>query len=48
MKRLQMEKYYINRETANISALSSGKTDKYEYFAGEQYRYLIKVGNRAS
>ena len=30
------KKYDINREAATISALSSGKTDKYEYFAGEE------------
>ena len=28
--------YYINRETAKISALSSGKIDKYEYVTGEE------------
>ena len=28
--------YYINREAAKISALSSGKTDKDEYFPGEE------------
>ena len=28
--------YDINRETAKISALSSGKIDKYEYLTGEQ------------
>ena len=27
--------YYINREAAKISALSSGKLDKYEYLTGE-------------
>ena len=27
--------YDINRETAKISALSSGKIDKYEYLTGE-------------
>ena len=27
--------YYINREAAKISALSSGKIRKYEYLAGE-------------
>ena len=27
--------YYINREAAKISALSSGKTHKYEYLTGE-------------
>ena len=28
--------YNINREAANISALSSGKVDKYEYLTGEE------------
>ena len=28
--------YHINREAAKISALSSGKIDKYEYFTGEE------------
>ena len=28
--------YDINREAARISALSSGKTDKYEYLTGEE------------
>ena len=28
--------YNINREAANISALSSGKIDKYEYLTGEE------------
>ena len=28
--------YDINRETAKISALSSGKIDKYEYLRGEE------------
>ena len=28
--------YDINREAAKISALSSGKTDKYEYLIGEE------------
>ena len=27
--------YDINREAAKISASSSGKVDKYEYFTGE-------------
>ena len=27
--------YYINREAAKISALSSGKVHKYEYLTGE-------------
>ena len=30
------EKYEINREAAKISALSSGKVNKYEYLAGEE------------
>ena len=33
--------YIINREGINISALSSGKTDKYEYLTGEEI--LIEV-----
>ena len=28
--------YYINREAAKISALSSGKIDKYEYLTSEE------------
>ena len=28
--------YDINREAAKVSALSSGKIDKYEYFTGEE------------
>ena len=28
-------KYDITRDAAKISALSSGKIDKYEYFTGE-------------
>ena len=28
--------YDINRETAKISALSSGKFDKYEFLTGEE------------
>ena len=28
-------RYNINREAAKISALSSGKIDKYEYLTGE-------------
>ena len=35
--RLEMKNYnVINRETAKISALSSGKMDKYEYLTGEE------------
>ena len=29
-------KYNINRKATKISALSSGKIDKYEYLAGEE------------
>ena len=32
-KKLQ---YNINREAANISALSAGKVNKYEYLTGEE------------
>ena len=28
--------YYINREAAKISTLSSGKIDQYEYLTGEE------------
>ena len=28
--------YYINREAAKMSALSSGKIDKYEYLTGDE------------
>ena len=37
--RLEIKKklqYDIKREAAKISALSSGKTDKYEYLTGEE------------
>ena len=34
--------YDINKETANISALSSRKIDKYEYLTGEEILHLIK------
>ena len=33
--RYEKLQYYINRETAKISALSSGKIHKYEYLTGE-------------
>ena len=33
--------YYINREAAKISALSSGKLDKYEYLTGKKYYHRI-------
>ena len=35
--------YDINREAAKISALSSGKINKYEYVTGEEILPLIKV-----
>ena len=35
--------YDINREAAEISALSSGKINKYEYLTGEKYCFLIKT-----
>ena len=34
--RYEKLQYYINREAAKISALSSGKIDKYEYLTGEE------------
>ena len=34
--------YDINQEAAKISALSSGKIDKYEYLTGDEYYLLIK------
>ena len=37
--------YDINREDETISALSSGKTDKYEYLAGEEILPPNQSGN---
>ena len=34
--RYEKLQYDINREAAKISALSTGKIDKYEYFTGEE------------
>ena len=34
--RYEKLQYDIDRETAKISALSSGKIDKHEYFTGEE------------
>ena len=34
--------YNIDREAVKISALSSGKSGKYEYLTGETYCLLIK------
>ena len=44
--------YDINREAAKISALSSGKIDKYEFLTGEEIspsnqRQIIKPGKFA-
>ena len=33
--------YHVNREDAKISALSSGKIDKYEYLTGDEICHLI-------
>ena len=33
--------YDINREAAKISALSSGKIDKYEYLTSEEFFFSI-------
>ena len=43
--KIQDEKlqYDINGEAASISALSSGKVDKYEYLTSEEIFHLIKV-----
>ena len=35
--------YNINREAAQILALSSEKIDKYEYLKGKKYYHLIKI-----
>ena len=35
-------RYDINREDAKISALSSGKIDKYEYLTGEEILRSVK------
>ena len=34
--------YDINREAAKLSALLSGKIDKYDYFKVKKYYLLIK------
>ena len=38
----EKSQYNIKREVAKISALSSGKIDKYEYLTGEEVLPLIK------
>ena len=35
--------YNLNREAANISALSSKNLDKYEYLTGEDLGYTLSV-----
>ena len=40
--------YDINREAAKVSALSSGKIDKYEYLTGEEITFSSKTNNRTS
>ena len=42
MIRLDILQFDNNREAANISALSSGKIDKYEYLTLKKYCSLIK------
>ena len=36
-------RYDIDKEALKISALSSGKINKYEYLTGEEIYHLIKV-----
>ena len=36
-------RYDINKEVAKISALSSGKIDKYEFLVDEKFYLLTKV-----
>ena len=45
IKKLQ---YNINREAAKISALSSNKFNKYEYFSGEEILPSNKKNGRTS
>ena len=40
--------YNINRVAAKMSALSSGKTNKYKYFTAEEILPFNKKGNRMS
>ena len=42
MIRDEKVQYDIKREAAKISALSSGKTDKYEFLKVRKYFLLIK------
>ena len=38
--------YDINREAAEISALSSGKIDKYEYLLKNMKKYYHRINNK--
>ena len=40
-------KYDLDREAANISALSSGELEKYEYLTGEDLGYKLDVVEKA-
>ena len=50
MIRLKIKKiqYDINREAAKLSALSSGKIDKYDYLTGENITLSSKTNNKTS
>ena len=39
--------YNLDRETANLSALSSGELEKYEYFIGEDLGYKQGIAEKA-
>ena len=39
--------YDLDREAANISALSSGELEKYEYLTGEDLGYKLDVVEKA-
>ena len=41
--RANKAQYDLDRQTAKISALSSGKLEKYEYLTGEDLGYKPKV-----
>ena len=40
-------RYDLDREAANISALSSGKLEKYEYMTGEDLGYKPRLVKKA-
>ena len=44
----EKQQYDINRDATKISALSSGKIDKYEYLTGEKLPSNQKTNNRTS